>query len=64
MSTEGARRIRLTFVSEFDWGAEELTEEGIRDIVEQFIDSPDSFISPVDEDEVIYIDVEDITEEG
>lgn len=58
------RRVRLTFVSEFDWQTEELTPEHMDQIVEMFLDNPEGWVAPVDDEDEIIISVDDITEES
>lgn len=55
-------RLRFTVVYEFDYHAE-VTQEGIDDLIRDFMKDPSEFINPLalEWDERLYIDVEDIT---
>lgn len=57
------RRLRLVFISEFDY-PDDLSQESIRDLVSQFMEEPSDFIWPVDPDEETFIEISDITEEN
>lgn len=58
------RRVRLTFISEFDWWADELTQQHMDEIVEMFLENPDGWIAPAGIDEQTFVSVDDITEES
>lgn len=57
------RRVRLTFISEFDYRHNQVVQEDIDELVERFIQDPHEFVTPTEDDEVVVISVEDITED-
>ncbi len=57
------RRVRLTFISEFDWTADEFTPDHMDELVGLFMEDPFEFTVPTDDDEQTFISVQDITDE-
>ncbi len=57
------RRVRLTFISEFDWTAGECTADHMDELVGLFTEDPFEFTVPTDDDEQTFISVQDITDE-
>lgn len=58
-----SNRLRFTIVYEFDY-LDVVDEKAIQELIDSFLHNPTDFINPtgLEEDEKLYIDVEDITE--
>lgn len=53
----------MTLVYEFDYLADEITEDRVNILARNFFEDPTSFVHPLEIDEVLIVAVEDITED-